>query len=172
MSQLSPNHHLEEERTCGEFFGDYCLLKCGLKLDELEMALCLETGIRRWHDFAGDVNTLCGSMIRFDGLRGEVNLIHQTARDFLESFAQNAALDDVFGLDMSNEEFLLLPGLEHVRFLDYESTVGVTLSRYPFLWYAVEHWASHTREVGTPDPKLSGLIIALLESEKHRNVIM
>lgn len=164
--------------------------KHGLTLDELEMALCLETGIPRWHDFAGDVNTLCGSIIRFNGLRGEVNLIHQTARDFLENFTQNAALDDACGLDMSakaantllaeicvqyllsNEEFLLLPGLEHVHLRDYESTVGVTLSRYPFLKYAVEHWASHTREVGTPGPKLSGLIITLLESEKHRDAIM
>jgi hypothetical protein len=33
-----------------------------LTLEELETALCLETGVTRWHDFAGDVDFLCGSL--------------------------------------------------------------------------------------------------------------
>jgi hypothetical protein len=60
----------------------------GLTLEELETALCLETGVTQWHDFAGDVDFLCGSLLRIDGTRGEINLLHKTTRDFLENFVK------------------------------------------------------------------------------------
>jgi hypothetical protein len=133
--------------------------KRGLTLKEWETALCLLTGMPRWHDFAGDVSTLCGSTLRFGGPEGEVHLIHQTARDFLESFALNTATDNVSGLEMSahaangilaeicvqflliNEGFSLIPNFKHDGKLECEAYVGRTLSRRPFLRYAIKHWA-------------------------------
>ncbi len=74
--------------------------KRGLTIAELETALCLETGTLRWHDFAGDLKVLCGSFIRFDGTRGEINLIHQTARDFLVRFVEKADHSDIGDMHM------------------------------------------------------------------------
>jgi hypothetical protein len=152
----------------------------------------LETGISRWYDFAGDLNFLCGSLIRFDGLRGEINLIHQTAKEFLETFVANSSLEDVEGLDMDvqaanahlasicvqyllrNEEFL---ELERIRRSSQTSpsylyAVAAFLRRYPFLCYAIECWASHARGAGTPSPVLSNMIYELLLSARHRDGIM
>jgi hypothetical protein len=161
--------------------------KRGLTLAELEMALCLETGVPRWYDFAGDINTLCGSLVRFDGPRGEISLVHQTAQDFLETFTSTAAPENVSGLEMStsaanthlaeicieylskNDDFT---GIQYYRGFPSGSAVGSTLTRHPFLYYAAENWASHVRAVGTPDSKLSGLVINFLASEKQRNRLM
>lgn len=161
--------------------------KRGLTLAELEMALCLETGVPRWYDFAGDINTLCGSLVRFDGPRGEISLVHQTARDFLETFTSTAAPENVSGLEMStsaanthlaeicieylskNDDFT---GIQYYRGFPSGSAVGSTLTRHPFLYYAAENWASHVRAVGTPDSKLSSLVINFLASEQQRNRLM
>ena len=164
----------------------------GLTLAELEVALCLETGLPRWYDFVGDVNFLCGSFIRFDGPRGEINLIHQTARDFLEGYARSAGPADVAGLDMSamavnahlaeicvqylvsTEDLLELHQLRISRIWgsDYKSTMGDFLHRRPFLRYASEAWGSHLRAVSTPSPKLHQLALSLLASEARRDSIM
>lgn len=72
----------------------------GLTPGELETALWLEMPHSRWLDFHGEVMVLCGSLIRFDGQRAELNLIHQTASDFLESFVERARPDEVGGVGL------------------------------------------------------------------------
>jgi hypothetical protein len=166
--------------------------KRGLTFTELEIALCLETGVSRWHDFAGDVNFLCGAFLRFDGSRGEINMVHQTARDFLESFVRLANPEDVAGLDMSyreanahlaqiciqyllrDEEFSELCGLcdkkgppifPSVRWLQN------FLGRHPFLYYAIENWASHVHALETPSTTLFNLVRTLFNSEKQKDGI-
>jgi hypothetical protein len=164
----------------------------GLTLAELETAMCLETGTLRWHDFAGDLNFLCGSLIRFDGARGEINLIHQTARDFLKRFVEEAKPHDIGDVQMDPVEshkhlaeicikYLLrdeifeelediVYSLNHQR--KYQHVVGGFLCRYPFLCYAIENWSSHIHALGTPSPPLSDMTMHLLSSMKRRDGIM
>jgi hypothetical protein len=158
------------------------------------VALCLETGVPRWYDLPGDINFLCGSFVRFDGPRGEINLIHQTARSFLEAHARTADLEDVTGLAMSFREanahlaeicvqYLIQKGdlaeLLRPRRLalansgfDNQSTVKDFLLYHPFLCYAIEGWASHLRAVGSPSASLFQLALTLLDSDERRDSIM
>ncbi len=114
-------------------------------------------------------------------------LVHQTARDFLETFTSTAAPENVSGLDMStpaanthlaeicieylskNDEFT---GIQYYRGFPPGSAAGSTLTRHPFLFCAAENCALHVRAVGTPDSKLSGLVINFLASEQQRNRLM
>jgi len=166
--------------------------KRGLTIAELETALCLETGTLRWHDFAGDLKVLCGSFIRFDGTRGEINLIHQTARDFLERFVEKADHSDIGDMHMDTVganrhlaeicvQYLLCDKmfveLEALVFSiniwpQYQYEVGKFLRRYPFLCYAIENWSSHIHAVGTPSPQLSDMAMQLLSSVTRRDGIM
>jgi hypothetical protein len=68
-----------------------------LTLAELENGLCLETGVSSWYDFAGDLKFLCGSLIRLDGPREEINFVHQTVKVFLEKLTQNSNTADMGG---------------------------------------------------------------------------
>jgi hypothetical protein len=163
-----------------------------LTLTELEKGLCLETGVSNWYDFVGDLNFLCGSLIRLDGPREEVRFVHQTARSFLETFTQNSSAVDIGGLAMdahaANEhlaaicvQYLLREELfrELERLLlrvrmhsSYVEIIRDFLGRYPFLRYAIEGWAVHLRAVGTPSPATSILVRRLLLSQTTRDGIM
>lgn len=162
-----------------------------LTLAELETALCLETGVSSWHDFAGDVKFLCGSLIRFDGPREAIDFVHQTARGFFESFTGNSSAADVAELDMDvhaanerlaticvqyllREEFLELIRLKvpiraHSVYVD---TVENFLRRYPFLRYVIESWAFHIRAVRTPSPVIFTMVRKLLSSTRHREFVI
>lgn len=162
----------------------------GLTLPELETALCLETGT--WLGFAGDLQFLCGSLFRSVGPRDEINLVHQTARDFLESFVEKAS-DDQLG-NVALKAVAAHTHLAHicVRFLlrkdtflqleqalsslkgqvDYLYLIAAFLRQYPFICYAIENWANHIRAIGTPPPPLSSAIRQLLASRLHKDNIM
>ena len=164
----------------------------GLTLGELETALWLEMPHSRWLDFHGEVMVLCGSLLRFDGQRGELNLIHQTARDFLESFVEGARPDEVggVGLDIvaanahlaeTCVEYLLQDGpfceLEKVlrsknAFRDYAWIIAAFLRDHPFICYAIENWSFHIRAVEEPQGPLVEKITQLLSSQKRRDGIM
>jgi hypothetical protein len=165
--------------------------KRGLTVAELETALCLETGISRWHDFPGDLKYLCGSLIRYDGTHGEVHLVHQTARDFLKQFVSKAAVSDIGYIPMdatlANEhianicvQYLLRPGiftelgnLTPSRIKRQDSSVLESFwSRYPFLRYAVGNWFSHTHAIGQPSPIFSKMVVNLLLSNTRRDGII
>ena len=163
-----------------------------LTLAELETGLCLETGISSWHDFAGDLKFLCGSLTRLGGPREEVSFVHQTARDFLEAFPRNSSAADVGGLHMdthaANEhlaaicvQYLLREEMfwELKRLLlrittrsAYVDMIQDFLGQYLFLRYAIESWAFHTRAVGTPSSAISTMIRRLLSSQTRRDDIM
>ena len=173
--------------------------KRGLTLTELEAALSLEFGMR-WLDFAGDVKFLCGSLIRIDDSRGEVYFLHQTVREFLERSYQERSLEETGGVDLEvlvaeeqltricirylqrDEEFMelrrILPTLEMMRMdrdntiTEYLHVVGQFLQRYPFLCYAIEHWASHLRSVYNPSQTLSLSVFQLLDCSQRRDDIM
>lgn len=168
-----------------------------LTLEELETGLCLELGIPGWNNFANDVEALCGSFLRFNGAREEVNFIHQTARVFLHSFIRKAKSADIAYLEMDyrkvneqlaticvqyllrEEEFFELNVLlapiaaqsqkSHASFV---AATGGFLKRYPFLRYAIESWVSHIRATGTPSPAMAAMVRKLLSSSRHRDGIM
>lgn len=162
----------------------------GLTLPELETAMCLESDT--WLDFAGDLQFLCGSLIRFDGPRGEINLVHQTARDFLESFVKTASPDELGDVPMEavvahthiaqicvqfllrNDTFLELEQvlLSVETQSDYLDIIATFLQRYPFICYAIENWASHICAIGIPPSTMSSAISQLLSSQMHRDGIM
>jgi hypothetical protein len=164
--------------------------KRGLTLLELETALCLET--ETWLDFPGDLQFLCGPLVKFDGTRGEINLVHQTARDFLESFVNSAGHDELKDIPMEaiaahthlagmcvrfllrNDTFLELEqALLSIKVqVNYLYVIAAFLRRYPFICYAIESWAAHIRAIGTPPPPLSSAIRQLLGSQLHRDGIM
>jgi hypothetical protein len=166
----------------------------GLTLAELESALCSETSIMPWHDFEGDLKLLCGSLIRFDGTRGEINLLHQTTRDFLKRFAGKATLRETEDIEMTSitanrqlaevcVQYLLRDGtfedLFHVVEIndigtasDYQRKIEDFLSRHPLLCYAIESWAFHLRAIGIPSSSLSDMVRQLLASQLRRDGIM
>jgi hypothetical protein len=146
----------------------------------------------RWLDFHGEVMVLCGSLIRFDGQRGELNLIHQTARDFLESFVERARPDEVGGVGLgivaanthlaeTCVEYLLQDGpfceLEKVlrsknAFKDYAWIIAAFLRDHPFICYVIENWSFHIRAVEEPQGLLVEKITQLPSSQKRGDGIM
>lgn len=163
-----------------------------ITLLELEKGLCLETGIPSWCDFAGDLKFLCGSLTRLDGVRQEVTLVHQTARDFLEVFSRDTSVADLGGIDMdpraANEQlaavcvqYLLTDEIfqELKRLLSlirkisaYKDMMQTFLSEHSFLRYAIESWACHSRALGSPSAAISTMIRRLLYSQTRRDDIM
>ena len=162
-----------------------------LTLAELESAICLETSVSNWHDFVGDVKFLCGSFIRFNGVRGEIDFVHQTARSFLEAVASNSSSEDLAGVTMdtktANEhlatvcvQYLLQTDFQQFSWLwarirshsSYVDMVVSFLRTCPFLQYAIQSWATHIRAIGTPSNSLVAMICLLLKPQKQRDGIM
>lgn len=163
-----------------------------LTLAELEAGLCLETGISNWHDFEGDLRFLCGSLLQLGGPRDEVNFIHQTTRDFFETFPRTSYMADVdeyfMDTNSANErlaticvQYLLRDEIfreltELLRRIrtrtEYFDVIQGFLDRHILLCYAIESWAFHTRSVKTPSPGLSAMVQMLLSSQARRDNIM
>jgi len=166
--------------------------KRGLTLAELETALCLEVGIPKWHDFPGDLKFLCGSLIRIDGPRGEINLVHQTAQEFLKTYIKHASLPELGNIDLDpvvaeknlsricveylllDDHFSELEAIMDSEYLvtNYQVMISLFLRRHPFICYVIENWASHLRAIGSQDELLSGMVLKLLSPSKHRAGIM
>lgn len=164
----------------------------GLTVLELKMGLCLEASISDWHDFPGDLELLCGSLIRYDGPRGEINFAHQTVRSFLQVFTATSSLEDLAGVDMdpvaANEQLAMicldyLLRVEEIIQLDalvmavmthsdYVAIMDMFLHQKPFLRYAIESWVFHVRETHTPPCALVAKLRELLLSEDRRQGIM
>lgn len=164
-----------------------------LTLIELETALCLEVGISSWHDFAGDLKFLCGSLVRWSGPHDQVEFVHQTARDFLEAYSQSSSSAVVEGLAMdANGANETLAGTcaryllknEHLiqkmnrHLLRWQTRYNFTelaqslLDEHPFSCYATLSWAFHARGVRTPSRILSITIYRLLNREIRRDFIL
>jgi len=168
-------------------FGSRCLT-----LAELETGLCLEIGISSWHDFAGDLKFLCGSLLRFGGPREGVIFVHQTARNFLEAIPRYSSATSFAGLGMdthaANEhlatvcvQYLLKEEMfrELKQFLlqnttrsAYVDAIQDFIGQHLFLRYAIESWAFHTRAVSTPSSAIVTMIRRLLSSQTRRDDIM
>ncbi|CZR65429.1 uncharacterized protein PAC_15329 [Phialocephala subalpina] len=130
-----------------------------LSLAELEVALCTELGISRWYDLKGDLNFLCGSVIRFEN--ETVSFIHQTFREFLYDYISTSPRQSTGGLCMDlhgTETQITIACLEILGkttnleelseqlgqgCLHSNKEVDAWLRGKPFLAYAAEFWASH-----------------------------
>ncbi|KAN0108169.1 hypothetical protein V8E51_007911 [Hyaloscypha variabilis] len=168
--------------------------KRGLTIAELEQGICLEPEITRWYDFAGDLKLLCGSLVRLERPRGNINLIHQTARDFLQSFAENATLLETGGIEMDfaaanrclaevcvqyllqnrifDELFEAVNPPDTDTVSAYQNKMEVFLSRHPFLCYATESWAFHLRAIEIPPSPLADMVRQLISCQIRRDGIM
>jgi hypothetical protein len=170
-----------------------------LTLAELEMGMCLETGVTNWFGFAGDVEYLCGSLIRLEGRHGEVSFIHQTARTFVETHARTSGRTDVSGIELGPKaahECLAMTCVQYLLQADhftelndlvdtlwtdrpdgvphhiYHAAITDFLLKYSFLPYAIESWDGHVREAGKPSPALRAMVLWLLSSSARRRNIM
>jgi hypothetical protein len=170
-----------------------------LTLAELETAMCFETGVSIWHDFVGDLNFLCGSLIRVGGPQDEVGFVHQTARNFVETFPETADAAELGVLDMDSNaandhlaticvRYLLLKEelfaeLEQAQAI-YESKkdnsdktrwkvpVRDCLERHKLLRYTVQAWSIHAQAICAPSSTLAAIIRTFLSSAMYRNGIM
>lgn len=163
-----------------------------LTIAELERGLCLEMGTSEWFGFAGDLDFLCGSLIRLDGPREGINFAHQTVRSFLQAFAARSNPEDVAGVNMettaANEQLatvclqyllrdreiveldgLLVSIIEHS---DYLAIMDGFLRQNPFLRYTIESWTHHVRATGSPSAGILALLRKLLSSERRMQGVM
>jgi len=160
-----------------------------LSVAELEVALCLETNIGRWHDLAGDVRFLCGPLVTIHG--DQIQMVHTTARDFVRAFAtrvESLGTGDILMDDRNAEhhlaiicvQFLLreetftdFSNLLHIRSLaEYLEKMEKYLQRKPFLSYAARYWAQHLRCVQSPESVLSAMASEFLGVQWRRHAIM
>ena len=162
-----------------------------LSLAELEAALCIELGISRWHDLRGDINFLCGSVIRFEN--DTVSFIHQSFRDFLYDYISESARDSTGGICMglyeteaqmataclkrlgSSRNLEDLGSILAQGCLPRNEDVELYLHSKPFLAYAAEFWASHLRTADSIVPHLQpmhSLVLQLFNSALSRDLLM
>jgi len=164
-----------------------------LTVPELEQASCLESQISAWHDFAGDLHFLCGSLIRVSNPAGEIHFVHQTARDFLKArVGAEQTATEIGQLDMTlagaNDQMALtcarylLDGemISRLHRLSIrlegrgnaETAAKTYLQQLPFLRYAIESWYVHARKADPPSPTLTASIQRLLSQQNTRNGII
>jgi hypothetical protein len=160
-----------------------------LSVAELEVVLCLETNIYRWHDLAGDVRFLCGSLVT--AYDDQIQMIHATARDFVRTFAASAENWETGGIIMDDrnaehhlaitclrfllkeETFADFSTLLHIKSLaEYLEKMEKYLQRKPFLSYAARYWAQHVRAVPLLESILSAMATELLGLQWRRHAIM
>lgn len=162
-----------------------------LTIPELEGALCAELGISKWHDFIGDLNFLCGSVIRLEN--NTVSLIHQTFRDFLQTQVSQWPLEATASIRMRPSEadadlaMVCLKVLESTIILaDMRKEldrgllpnirdVDSYLRTYPFFTYAAEFWSSHLQipeslVIYTTD--LLASLVRIFDSNLNRDMLM
>lgn len=162
-----------------------------MSLAELEVALCTELGIPRWHDLRGDLNYLCGSVILVDG--DAVSFIHQTFRDFLHNYIARSDHNSTGGIGMGSYDtetqlattcLKLLGGTSYLGvlnsslrrgFLPRNQDVEQYLRARPFFSYAAEFWASHLQTadsfVHCRQP-VHSLVIELFKSSLNCDLLM
>jgi Cdc6-like AAA superfamily ATPase len=163
----------------------------GLSLEELEAALCVELGISKWHDLKGDINYLCGSIIRLDD--DTVSFIHQTFRDFLYNYIPGSIPDLTGGINMGAYEsethlartcLRFLGTTNHLdeldRLLDQgrlprNRDVELYMKTNPFLSYAAEFWSSHLQTADSFMQQMQpiySLVIDIFKSSLNRDLLM
>lgn len=163
------------------------LLYCrgSLKLSQLQGLLCEELGYSTWHDFQGDLEYICRSMIRIE--ENTVRLVHQTARDYLQDYVghtdteqTHSAAMDPRGAHASLAKVCIQALLKDqiLQSLGFNSLYGgrvsitMTLEKDPAFSYAAENWAKHLQTVAEPDPDLFARAVALMETQAGRDALI
>ncbi|KAL8826389.1 MAG: hypothetical protein Q9191_003834 [Dirinaria sp. TL-2023a] len=115
-----------------------------------------------------------------------VQLIHQTARDFLHPYVKRISMEETGGIEMKAQQAethlaticirLLQPDLLQKRFGDLTgsdfSRIFTSLDSHPEVCYAADHWAKHLASAGTPSASLLSLTKQLLKTQGARNLLM
>lgn len=165
----------------------------GLTVEELESAVCLEFGISKWYDFAGDLELLCGSLIRNDGPHEEINFVHQTARSFLQAFTSSSTPTDFAGVEMNPDAAHAQLAMICVKYLlreegvieelgmlaqtvmtirEYLAIMNKILRDNPFLRYAIESWTFHLGATHAPPRIVVEMLYKLMASGSRRQGII
>lgn len=163
-----------------------------LTLAELQASMCLETATSNWYDFVGDVQYLCGSLIRIHGPLDMVSFVHPTARDFLETSTRSphfTASSEV-ALDYREaHESLAAVCVEHLlktkcllglnpamdmspSIRAYLNDMNEHLNRHPFNRYAVDSWDYHLRSAGALSSSTWRLVYRFLQRGYNRDRLM
>jgi hypothetical protein len=159
-----------------------------MSIAQLKVAMSLEANVSEWHDFAGDLRFLCGSLVRFQD--EQVYLIHETARDFLQDYAskQNTTEGGDISLDILDAEnelasvcvTYLLKEDTFSGFTDILQVPSLTeylrgmkdfLQKKPFLSYAARYWVRHLHSIQQPRSLLSTSVLELLQPEWRRDAV-
>jgi ankyrin repeat protein len=163
-----------------------------LNLEELALACELhrldEVNEVNMDDFLesirGDIR-LCGPILTIR--EGRVELVHQSAKDFLLSKHQNfesscASIDYRIKLMeshaelavlclryLSRDEFDIEP-LPIEKFRGHETAFGVNLGRHPFLEYSAQSWPEHFRNSGDLTSSLFKAVTTLFRLRKNLTI--
>ena len=162
-----------------------------MSIEQLEEFLCREMNLPHWHDFTGDLNFVCRFFIKIED--GKVDLIHQTARDFLigyigtheVGFKSDGEIDMTSaGADMHLAAVCiekLLDG-DRLSFIGwgYQSMTEESWNKHvvPLVEssqafsYAAEYWATHLSKVISPGSALLSLTLKLLDSQPKRDALI
>jgi len=134
-----------------------------MTVDDLEAALCIEYDLPHWYDLAGDLQFICGPLIRIDN--EEVKFVHETAREYLSEEFKNwrpaISVEERNPHDKLTEICL--------RFISrYElSRVSYALPKEPFLAYSTTALGYHLAALSNPSPQLFQLVLDFFEDQRR-----
>jgi hypothetical protein len=164
-----------------------------LTLSELQEGMCLETGTDAWHDFRGDLEYICGSLVQITGGKELVTFVHPKARDFVHSrtIDTNPAVFDGVSMDYrAANDNLAQICLQHfiqngclrklVKQLwtskPYAERMSIVYKHLAhecsFCGYAASAWYQHLRAAQTPDTPLADMVLTLMEDRWSRDGLM
>ncbi|KPI45079.1 Vegetative incompatibility protein HET-E-1 [Cyphellophora attinorum] len=164
-----------------------------LNLRELHDGMCLETGTDAWHDFRGDLEYMCGSLVQISGGNELVTFVHPTARDFIHSLTietEHPVFHDVSMDYCAAHDHLAQICLQHfiqngcLRKLveqlwtskPYAERMQIVYQHLAhecsFCRYAASAWYQHLQAAETPSAPLADTVLSLMEDRWSRDGLM
>ena len=129
-----------------------------MTIDELETALCIEYDLPHWYDLAGDLQFICGPLIRIDN--EEVEFVHETARDYLSTefkkWRPATSTEEQNPHDKLTQICLRFIAREELSRLSYA---------LPFLTYSITALGYHLAALSKPSSQLLQLVLEFFENQ-------
>jgi hypothetical protein len=135
-----------------------------LTVDDLKTALCIEYELPHWYDFVGDLQFICGSLIRIDN--EEVKLVHDTAREYLS--VEFERWRSMFSAEERNPHDKLAEICLHCIARDRPRRLLYTRGSFPeepFLAYSTTAIGYHLAALSRPSPELLQLILSFFQQQ-------
>ena len=137
-----------------------------LKLQELSHALAVEPE-DTFFDEEGLIErdlllTMCAGLVLIDERSSLVRLVHSTLQEYLEIFGERYFQEPELIISQTCLTYMAFDKFNEGPCGSNEALNG-RLREYPFLEYAAQHWADHTR--GSMENRLEDEILEFLDSE-------